>query len=43
MTVQQLMKILADCDPEADVADQHGDDIIEVDFESDEGIVYLNI
>jgi hypothetical protein len=42
MTVKQLIEILKGCDPDDEVVDTHGDDIVEVDDESDLGLVYLN-
>lgn len=43
MTVAQLIKQLKDCDQDSEVVDQHGDEIIEIDDETDLGLVYLNV
>lgn len=43
MTVKQLMVLLKDCDPDDEVVDNNGDDIIEIDDETDLGLVYLNV
>lgn len=42
MTVKQLIELLKQCDPDDEVVDNHGDDIIEIDDESDMGLVYIN-
>ena len=42
MTVKQLRILLSQCDDDAEVVDQHGDEIIEIDDETDLGLVYLN-
>lgn len=41
MTVSELIDLLRDCDPNANVVDHHGNDIDEIDNESEEGVVYL--
>lgn len=42
MTVKELVELLKQCDPDDEVVDNHGDDIIEIDDETDMGLVYIN-
>lgn len=43
MTVKELRDLLNKCDPDSEVVDTHGDDIVEIDDETDMGLVYLNV